>query len=135
MIRAVLDTNVIVSALISAGKPRELLRKGIVNEINIITSKELLEELASVLSRPTFKMSQDEIRRIIIDIMQISEILVSESKFEVIEEDPDDDIVLNVAYDSRADYIVSGDKHLLKLREFKGTKIVSVKGILTILQQ
>jgi putative PIN family toxin of toxin-antitoxin system len=80
-------------------------------------------------------MSQDEIRRIIIDIMQISEILVSESKFEVIEEDPDDDIVLNVAYDSRADYIVSGDKHLLKLREFKGTKIVSVKGILTILQQ
>jgi hypothetical protein len=80
-------------------------------------------------------MSQDEIRRIIIDIMQISEIVVSESKFEVIEEDPDDDIVLNVAYDSRADYIVSGDKHLLKLREFKGTKIVSVKGILTILQQ
>jgi len=67
--------------------------------------------------------------------MQISEIVVSESKFEVIEEDPDDDIVLNAAYDSRADYIVSGDKHLLKLREFKGTKIVSVKEILTILQQ
>jgi len=80
-------------------------------------------------------MSQDKIRRIIIDIMQISEIVVSESKFEVIEEDPDDDIVLNAAYDSRADYIVSGDKHLLKLREFKGTKIVSVKEILTILQQ
>ncbi len=133
MARAVLDTNVFVSALISGGKPRELLRKGIANELTIVTSKEILGELVSVLSRPVFDMNEDEIRRIIIDIIQISEIITPTSKFIVVKEDPDDDIFLNVAYDGRADYIVSGDKHLLLLGEFKGAKIVSVKEMLNIL--
>jgi len=48
------------------------------------------------------------------------------SKFKVVKEDPDDDIILRTAYDSKADYVVSGDKHLLSLGEFKGIRIVTV---------
>jgi predicted nucleic acid-binding protein len=51
-----------------------------------------------------------------------------------VKEDPEDDMVLRTAYDSKADYIVSGDKHLLSLREFKGIRIVSVNEMLKILE-
>ena len=47
-------------------------------------------------------------------------------------EDPEDDAVVNTAYDGKADYIVSGDKHLLRLTRFKGVRIVSPTSFLTI---
>ena len=62
MSRVVLDTNVLVSAVISQGKPRELFRMGISNVYIILTSDWMLRELVSVLRRPKFKTSEDEIR-------------------------------------------------------------------------
>jgi putative PIN family toxin of toxin-antitoxin system len=56
------------------------------------------------------------------------------SRFKIVKEDPDDDIILRTAYDSEADYIVSGDRHLLSLREFKGIRIVTVDEMLEILE-
>jgi putative PIN family toxin of toxin-antitoxin system len=58
----------------------------------------------------------------------------TKSRFKIVKEDPEDDMVLRTAYDSKADYIVSGDKHLLSLREFKGIRIVSVNEMLKILE-
>jgi predicted nucleic acid-binding protein len=55
MLRVVLDTNVLVSAIISDGKPRELCRKGISKEFCMVTSDSILKELAIVLHRPKFK--------------------------------------------------------------------------------
>lgn len=57
------------------------------------------------------------------------------SRFKVVKSDPDDDIILRAAYDSKADYIVSGDKHLLSLSEFKGIRIVTIEEILKILRK
>ena len=57
------------------------------------------------------------------------------SKFKVVKNDPDDDIIVNTAYDGNADYIVSGDDDLLKLKSFKGIRIVTVNEILTILEK
>jgi putative PIN family toxin of toxin-antitoxin system len=56
------------------------------------------------------------------------------SNFKVVEEDPADDSILNVAYDSKADYIVSGDSHLLNLKKFKEIKIVTADEMLKILE-
>jgi predicted nucleic acid-binding protein len=56
------------------------------------------------------------------------------SKFKVIKEDPDDDVVLRTAFDGKAEYIVSGDKHLLALGEFKGIKIVNITEILSVVK-
>jgi putative PIN family toxin of toxin-antitoxin system len=69
MLRAVIDTNVLVSAVISDGKPRELLKKGTAKEFFILTSKPILNELAAVLSRPKFKTTKDEIHRIILTLI------------------------------------------------------------------
>ena len=53
--------------------------------------------------------------------------------FKKVAEDPDDDVVLNAAHAGKADYIVTGDKHLLTLNNFKKTKIVTVNQMLDIL--
>ena len=56
------------------------------------------------------------------------------SRFQIIKEDPDDDAVLRTAFDGKAEYIVSGDNHLLALGEFKGIKIVNIAEMLTLLE-
>jgi putative PIN family toxin of toxin-antitoxin system len=58
MLRVALDTNVLVSAVISDGKSRELLRKGIAKQFFIVISVLILKELVSVLRRPKFKTSE-----------------------------------------------------------------------------
>jgi predicted nucleic acid-binding protein len=50
-------------------------------------------------------------------------------------DDPDDNVILDAAYSGKADYIVTGDKHLLALKEFKNTQIVTVKQMLNILDE
>ena len=66
--------------------------------------------------------------------MQPSEIVQVQS-IDTIKEDPDDNHILATAIDGMSDYIVSGDKHLLELRQFKGIKIVSVDEMLKILKE
>lgn len=114
MLRVVLDTNVLVSAIISDGKPRELLRRGISKQFAIVTSKLLLKELGVVLRRPKFKTSGDEVNRIIIALMQTAEVVNVASKLRVVGDDPKDNMVIETAYDGRADMIVTGDSHLLQ---------------------
>ncbi len=55
------------------------------------------------------------------------------SRFKAVKEDPDDDIIVRTAYDGKADYIVSGDRHLLALKEFKGIKILTIDEMLGVL--
>ena len=133
MLRVVLDTNVLVSAMISNGKPRELLRKGIDNQFSIVTSDLILKELATVLRRPKFKTSENEIHRIILAMIQSSEVTKVKSKFKAVKEDPKDDMVVNTAYDGHADIIVTGDKHLLKMENFRGIKIITIKNMFELL--
>jgi predicted nucleic acid-binding protein len=56
------------------------------------------------------------------------------STFKVIQDDHDDDIVINTAIDGKADYIVSGDSHLLSLGRFKGIRIMTVEDMLNELE-
>jgi len=126
MRRVVLDTNVLVSAVISQGKPRELLRKGIAKQFSIVLSDFILREFVRVLRRPRLETSEDEIHRIVLALIQTGEIVSVRSNFKVVKDDPADDAIVNTAHDGRADMIVTGDSHLLRLRSFEGIKIVSV---------
>jgi putative PIN family toxin of toxin-antitoxin system len=126
MPRVVLDTNVLVSAVISQGKPRELLRKGITKQFSMVLSDFILREFVRVFRRPRFETSEDEIHKIVLALMQVGEVVTVRSNFKVVKDDPDDDAIVNTALDGRADMIVTGDSHLLRLRSFKGIKIVSV---------
>ena len=135
MLRVVLDTNVLVSAIISDGKPRDLLRKGISKEFTIVTSELILRELGTVLRRPKFKADEDEIHRIILALIQAAEVVELVSKLNLVEADPKDNMVIETAYDGRADFIVSGDSHLLALKSFRKIKVVDVKDMLSCLEE
>jgi putative PIN family toxin of toxin-antitoxin system len=126
MLRVVLDTNVIVSAVISEGKPRELLNRGIKSRFQIVTSEFILRELGTVLRRPGLNTPDDEISRVVLTLMQSSDVTTITSNFKVVEKDPADDMILNTAYDGGADVIVTGDKHLLGLKRFRKIRVLSV---------
>ncbi|MCX6649220.1 MAG: putative toxin-antitoxin system toxin component, PIN family [Candidatus Bathyarchaeota archaeon] len=130
--RVVLDTNVLISALIGHGKPRRLLIR-LFREHEPVSSRQMLAELEDVLSRSKFGLTRsrvDEFLGILVKRFIVSEV---EEIPEVISEDPDDDVVLATALAGGADYIVTGDGHLLGLREYQGIRIVSVGEMLKAL--
>jgi putative PIN family toxin of toxin-antitoxin system len=94
MPRAVLDTNVLVSAVISRGKPRELLGKGSAKQFSIVLSHFILSELARVLRRPRFETSEDEIHKIVLALMQTGEVVNVRSRFKAVKDDPSDDAIV-----------------------------------------
>lgn len=134
MLRIVLDTNVLLSAIVCNGKPRKLFQMGIDGKYKTLISKEILDELSEVIQRPKFKMTSEDIVRIVSALMETCENVRVTSNFEVISNDPDDNIIINTAYDGNADYIVSGDKDIRDLKNFKKIKIVSVDKMLKILK-
>jgi len=133
MPRVVLDTNVLVSAIISDGKPRALFGKGIDNQFDMLTSEPLLKELARVLRRPKFKTSPSEIRRVTRALLNSAEVVQVKSKIEVVKEDPEDDMIIETAIDGHADFIVTGDRHLLNLGSFRNINITTVEKALKLL--
>jgi putative PIN family toxin of toxin-antitoxin system len=130
LLRIVLDTNILVSAVIAKGKPRDLLRLAIQRRYLLVASSETIEEFVQVLQRPKFKMSRNEVVKAKNVLVKTGKTVNVTSKRRVIQEDPDDDIFLNTALDGKADYIVSGDPHLLDLSKYKGIKIVTVDDML-----
>jgi putative PIN family toxin of toxin-antitoxin system len=131
--RVVLDTNVLVSALVGHGKPRRLLFK-LLEGHEVVSSKQMLTELEDVLSRERFGFTQRQIDEFL-SIMARGFIIVRLAECpEVIPEDPDDDVVLATASEGQAGYVVSGDRHLLKLGQYRGIKIVAVKEMLELLR-
>ena len=122
--RVVLDTNVIVSALLFGGYPERVFLAGLRGEIQLLTSRALLQELESVL-REKFKLG----RRLVKDTMGLLktmvEVVETTSQLKVIAHPDDDNRVLECAVDGNADFIVTGDtKHILPLKEYKGIKIL-----------
>jgi uncharacterized protein len=129
MVRVVIDTNVLVSALIDDGKPRRLVVE-LLNKHTVILSRQMLAELADVLSRDKFTVTSSQVDRFVSSLVRMSKIVPDNSRFKVVLEDPDDDVVLNTAYAGRAEFIVTGDRHLLVEEKFKKTKIVNVNQML-----
>ncbi len=132
----VLDVNILVSSLIGKGKPRELWLKAVSGEFQLVLSRRIVEEFVQVISRPKFQRHLGE--RDVLDFLEAlstrAKIVRTRSRLRIIREDPEDNSILAAAYDGRADYIVSGDRHLLGLREFEGIRIVTVERILELLQ-
>ncbi len=133
--KVVLDTNVLVSALIKSGKPRELIFELARKKIQVVTSRDILEEFLEITDDPMIRryVNEDDTIAFLRIVGSIATIVKIRSRFKVIEEDPDDDVVLRAAHDGRADYIVSGDKHLLSLKGFRGIKTVTVGQMLEVL--
>lgn len=134
MLKIIADTNVLVSAFITFGNEYEVLKLAKLEQIKIILSLELLEEFNNVIAREKFGFSKEQIGNFTKQILDITEIISSSSKIDVIKEDIEDNKILGAAVDGKVDYIVSGDEHLLKLREFRSIKIINAKEFLSLMK-
>jgi len=135
--KVVLDANVLVSALIKSGQSRKLLSKIIEKKVQLVLSRGILEEFLEVTEDPRIKKYVDE-NDVIAFLRVVGSIATTvkvRSKFKMVKEDPDDDVILRTTYDGKAVFIVSGDKHLLSLREFRNIRIVTVNQMLEILER
>ncbi|MDP3765803.1 MAG: putative toxin-antitoxin system toxin component, PIN family [Nanoarchaeota archaeon] len=65
-------------------------------------------------------------------LVEICIIIETEEKLEIVKEDPSDNIIMESAVEGKADFIVSGDQHLLKLKEYKGIKILTPREFLDL---
>jgi len=137
MLKIVADTNVLVSSLIRRGKPHEFILKINGTDVRLISSDALMSELTSVLTEERIRkyVTKRDVERFLRYVARRTTLIKIRSRFKVVKEDPKDDIVLNTACSGGAEYIVSGDKHLVPLREFKGIKIVTVSEMLDILEK
>ena len=130
MTRVVLDTNVLVSAFLWPGPPSKVYALAAQGQIQCLTCKELEAELVDVLSRAKFKLTSDEVLAIVRDVQRIALPVVVTSTFEVVKEDPDDDMLLRLAVDGRAKFLMSGDGHLLKIGKYQEIEIVTASEFL-----
>ena len=124
MIRAVLDTNVFVSVFLLFGRLNRLSRFLYEKKFVGLLSQEIFEEYARVALRPLYDLAPGEIKTILYQVQERAEWVDVHSHFHVISEDPSDDKFLACAVDGRADYIVTGDRHLLHLEAFRGIRIL-----------
>jgi uncharacterized protein len=124
-VRVVLDTNVLISALLFDGVPERIFLAGLRGEIQLLTSVSLLEELGRVL-KGKFKIDANSVAHTIELVKSVAEAVEVESRVRVILHPDGDNRVLECASDGKADIIVTGDtKHILPLSKYKGTRILS----------
>lgn len=139
MIRAVLDANLFVSSLIEPrGNPARIFRELIENQsFELVLSLPILEEIRRVLKYPRLRKhlasDPEEIEEYLLSLGLIAGLVEGKRQLQAIEEDPEDDKYLACALEANADYIVSGDEHLLAIGEFERIKIVSPQEFVKII--
>ena len=122
--KAVFDTNVLVSALFWRGTPHHCFLAAQAGLFELIISDEILNELRRVLSLK-LRLPPPEVEEAIKSISAVAQRAdVTETVIRV-REDPADDKFLSVAVSAKADFVVSGDKHLLRIGEFREIRIIS----------
>ena len=132
MIKVVFDTNIFVSSIFwKDGNPRKVVDLAIDGKLNSFTSVEILDELGKVL-RMDFDASEDEVLRQVSVVLGYSEPVVVNIRLDIVKNDKDDNKILECAVACRADYIVTGDKHLLELKEYERIKIITAAELVGI---
>lgn len=126
--RITADTNVLLSATFWTGNSFRILKKVEQGEIELTLSEEILEEYSRVLEykdiQQKIKNKNLEMRMTVEELIAMSILIEPKEKIDLVKDDPDDNVILECAIAGKADYIVTQDNHLLKLKEYRGIKIV-----------
>ncbi len=129
MYRVVFDTNILLSAFIFGGNPERLFELARSKKIQLLTSSSILAEFATRL-KDKFLWDDVDIAEAIKTIGYSSELIRPTQKLSVLRDDPDNR-VLECALEGKTDFIVSGDKHLLTLKEFRKIPIIKAAEIVS----
>ena len=128
--KVVIDTNTIISAPLSEdGNPAMIFELLLLGEINNFRSEEITNEVIEVFHREKIKklVSREKTQFIIGNYKKFSELVKPNIELSVVKEDDDDNRILECAETANVDYVISGDEHLLNLKNHKNIKIVSLK--------
>jgi len=132
------DTNVLISSTFWNGNSDKIINLVENNKIELILSEEIIEEFIKVLNykeiQEKIKDKNLEMKRSVEKIVSISKIVIPKLKINI-SEDSDDNKILECAVEGKADYIISQDNHLLKLKEYNKIKILTPKEFLEIFQR
>jgi len=132
MIRVVPDTNIIISSIFWRGPPHRLIRVGIEGKCLMIISLGIINESTDRLSEK-FEVPEDKIETELRILLEFCHVVNPAVSVNVVKDDPSDNKIIECALEGKADYIVTGDSHLLDLEEYGGIKIVTAKQMLEIL--
>jgi hypothetical protein len=138
MTRAVIDTNVLVSGVIAPhGAPRRVLEAWHAGGFALITSEAIIAEARRVLRYPRicgrYRLTEGDIVAVVDSLRNDAEVVAG--LYEVRKSvDPTDDVFLACALEGRAEYVVSGDAHLLEIGTYQGVLIVTPRQFMAILE-
>lgn len=131
--RIVLDTNVLISALGWEGPSNKIFRKVLGEELELVTSYKQIEELGKVMEYPRFKFTEEQKSRFLTIIYEVAVVVGTRDCLNIIKADPDDNVILESAIENDVDFIITGDNHLLDLKEFRGVKILTPREFLDLI--
>lgn len=136
--RLVLDTNVLVSAFLWRGAPNQLIERASEGEVQLFTSRALLDELSEVLKRRKFARAVSVTGLTATELLgfyrKLANRVTARQLARQISRDRDDDAVFACALAAKAYLIVSGDADLLTLGEYRGIRIASPAAALAIIR-
>jgi putative PIN family toxin of toxin-antitoxin system len=138
--RAVIDTNVIVSRSVSQkGASARIFDHWLEGRFELVVSEDILAEYERALgyerTRKRHGYTFEQIRDFVDDIRQSAILVVVDTILNIVEADPDDNKIIECAVAGNADYIVSGDAHLLDLGEYQGIQVLPPAAFLLVLEQ
>lgn len=135
MIKAVLDTNVYISALNFGGIPYNILEKAIEGKFKLFISEEIITEVLAV-SAKKFNYSDQRLKQVSLFLRDISVIVQPKITINIIKRFPADNRIIECAVGVKADYLVTGDKkHILPLKKYKSTRIITPEEFYTIIKK
>jgi uncharacterized protein len=129
MIRIVLDTNVIVSALVFGGVRRAVLELAETGQCQLFYSESIQGEVRRVLSEK-FGWAPAMLQEVLPVLWSKGELVVPQTEIHAVPDDPDGDRILECAVAAKASFIVSGDRHLIALRSYKSISVVTPRQFL-----
>jgi hypothetical protein len=140
MLRAVLDANDLTSAFIQPKGPSGRILTRFVGEaaFELVLSVPILDELRRILEYPRIRKRlrtpDDEIQARVASLGVLADVVDPRIRLQVVAEDPDDDKYLEAALEGRAGFLVSGDRHLLDIKEHQSVQILTPRAFLTLLE-
>jgi putative PIN family toxin of toxin-antitoxin system len=132
--KIVLDTNIFISSFFWGGNPRMVLERVIAGTDELFISKEILDEIYDVIRRPKFHADEDEINYFISSIEEIANKIIPKKRIKNGSRDKTDNKYVECGITANVDYIISGDIHLLEIKEYEKIKIITAKDYLEIVK-